>query len=60
MSRPYRALYDLLRIPGALPRAGMYSPFRAGRALLTRPAYPGTEIRVVSSAAEPHRVSGEW
>ena len=36
MSRPYRALYDLLRIPGALPRAGMYSPFRAGRASLTR------------------------
>ena len=29
MSRPYRALYELLRIPGALPRAGMYSPFRA-------------------------------
>ena len=31
MSRPYRALDDLLRIPGALPRAGMYSPFRAGK-----------------------------
>ena len=30
MSRPYRALDDLLRIPGALPRAGMYSPFRVG------------------------------
>jgi hypothetical protein len=35
MSRPYRALYELLRIPGALPRAGMYSPFRAGRASRT-------------------------
>jgi len=41
MSRPYRALSDLLRIPGALPRAGMYSPFRAGRASRTGGYEPG-------------------
>ena len=29
MSRPYRALYSLLREPRALPWAGMFSPFRA-------------------------------
>ena len=29
MSRPYRALYSLLRAPRALPWAGMFSPFRA-------------------------------
>ena len=31
MSRPYRAKFMLWRNPVALPRAGMFSPFRAGR-----------------------------
>ena len=43
MSRPYRALYGFLRVPGALPRAGMCGPFRAGVAL-----YRWTEDRTRS------------
>ena len=43
MSRPYRAKIRIGAVPVALPRAGMFSPYRAGRAVAMAMGFATTE-----------------